>query len=202
MEVRSGMDDEVTIATAIIFCHRFFLRQSHAKNDRRTIATVCMFLAGKVEETPRPLKDVILVSYEIINKKDAAAVQRIKHKEVYEQQKEHILLGERIILGTLELDSASKVLEQLSGQTPVFSKGHNRKEKSLRLLTQDFVKLSCALMINTRWSGLAGDVNGGVRLLKMVRCSSALSGAQIGRSPKNKRFIRDKQPRMIFVGAS
>ncbi|KAI3467528.1 hypothetical protein Pfo_024191 [Paulownia fortunei] len=95
---------QVTIATAIIFCHRFFLRQSHAKNDRRTIATVCMFLAGKVEETPRPLKDVILVSYEIIHKKDAAAVQRIKQKEVYEQQKELILLGERVVLGTLGFD--------------------------------------------------------------------------------------------------
>ncbi|KAK7362477.1 hypothetical protein VNO77_04592 [Canavalia gladiata] len=95
---------QVTIATAIIFCHRFFLRQSHAKNDRRTIATVCMFLAGKVEETPRPLKDVILVSYEIIHKKDPAAAQRIKQKEVYEQQKELILLGERVVLATLGFD--------------------------------------------------------------------------------------------------
>ncbi|KAK6160198.1 hypothetical protein DH2020_003579 [Rehmannia glutinosa] len=95
---------QVTIATAIIFCHRFFLRQSHAKNDRRTIATACMFLAGKVEETPHPLKDVIFVSYEIIHKKDAAAVQRIKQKEVYEQQKELILLGERLVLGTLGFD--------------------------------------------------------------------------------------------------
>ncbi|KAJ6774818.1 hypothetical protein OIU79_018075 [Salix purpurea] len=95
---------QVTIATAIIFCHRFFLRQSHAKNDRRTIATVCMFLAGKVEETPRPLKDVILVSYEIIHKKDPEAVQRIKQKEVYEQQKEIILLGERAVLATLGFD--------------------------------------------------------------------------------------------------
>ncbi|PQP97465.1 cyclin-T1-3-like isoform X2 [Prunus yedoensis var. nudiflora] len=95
---------QLTIATSIIFCHRFFLRQSHAKNDRRTIATVCMFLAGKVEETPRPLKDVILVSYEIIHKKDPKAVQRIKQKEVYEQQKELILLGERVVLGTLGFD--------------------------------------------------------------------------------------------------
>ncbi|KAE9617090.1 hypothetical protein Lal_00034542 [Lupinus albus] len=95
---------QVTIATAIIFCHRFFLRQSHARNDRRIIATVCMFLAGKVEETPRPLKDVILVSYEIINKKDPSAVQRIKQKEVYEQQKEIILLGERVVLATLAFD--------------------------------------------------------------------------------------------------
>ncbi|KAE8715073.1 Cyclin-T1-4 [Hibiscus syriacus] len=95
---------QVTIATAIIFCHRFFIRQSHAKNDRRTIATVCMFLAGKVEETPRPLKDVILVSYEIINKKDSAASQKIKQKEVYEQQKELILTGERVVLATLGFD--------------------------------------------------------------------------------------------------
>ncbi|KAL1550829.1 Cyclin-T1-3 [Salvia divinorum] len=95
---------QVTIATAIIFCHRFFLRQSHGKNDRRTIATVCMFLAGKVEETPRPLKDVILVSYEITHKKDPAAVQKIKQKEVYEQQKELTLLGERVVLGTLGYD--------------------------------------------------------------------------------------------------
>ncbi|XP_022149673.1 cyclin-T1-3-like isoform X2 [Momordica charantia] len=95
---------QVTIATAIIFCHRFFLRQSHVKNDRRTIATVCMFLAGKVEETPRPLKDVILVSYEIINKKDPTAAQKIKQKEVYERQKELILLGERVVLATLGFD--------------------------------------------------------------------------------------------------
>ncbi|XP_010441765.1 PREDICTED: cyclin-T1-5-like [Camelina sativa] len=95
---------QVTIATAIIFCHRFFFRQSHAKNDRRTIATVCMFLAGKVEETPRPLKDVIFVSYEIINKKDPGASQKIKQKEVYEQHKELILNGEKIVLSTLGFD--------------------------------------------------------------------------------------------------
>ncbi|WOG96272.1 hypothetical protein DCAR_0415606 [Daucus carota subsp. sativus] len=95
---------QVTIATAIVFCHRFFLRQSHVRNDRRTIATVCMFLAGKVEETPHPLKNVIVVSYEIIHKKDPAVAQKIKQKDVYEQQKELILMGERVVLATLGFD--------------------------------------------------------------------------------------------------
>nr|XP_011465539.1 PREDICTED: cyclin-T1-3-like [Fragaria vesca subsp. vesca] len=54
-----------------------------------------------VEETPWPLKDVILVSYEIIHKKDPAAAQRIRQKEVYELQKELILTSERVVLGTL-----------------------------------------------------------------------------------------------------
>ncbi|CAN1809142.1 CYCT1-5 [Linum perenne] len=88
---------QITIATAIVFCHRFFIRQSHTRNDRRTVATVCMFLAGKVEETPRPLKDVIIISYEIINKKDPPA-------EVYEQQKELILVAEKVVLSTLAYD--------------------------------------------------------------------------------------------------
>ncbi|KQK05717.1 cyclin-T1-4 isoform X2 [Brachypodium distachyon] len=50
---------QATIATSIVFCHRFYLRQSHAKNDRR---------------------------------------------EVYDRQKELILLGERVVLATLGFD--------------------------------------------------------------------------------------------------
>ncbi|KAG0561005.1 hypothetical protein KC19_9G029800 [Ceratodon purpureus] len=95
---------QVTIATAIVFCHRFFHRQSHKKNDRHMVATVCMFLAGKVEETPRPLREVIMFSYEIRFKKDPVAVQKIRQKDVYEDQKELVLGGERLLLTTLGFD--------------------------------------------------------------------------------------------------
>lgn len=71
---------QVTIATAIIFCHRFFLRQSHAKNDRRVCICQfgcpilcfvsgkgCMFLKNILEfseqkETPF-LKKVFILNY-------------------------------------------------------------------------------------------------------------------------------------------
>ncbi|XP_006285958.2 cyclin-T1-2 [Capsella rubella] len=92
---------QVTIATAMVFCHRFFIRQSHVKNDRWTIATVCMLLAGKVEETPLDLQDVIVAFYEVIHKKDLARSQR---KQVYEQKKDLILRGEELVLSTLNFD--------------------------------------------------------------------------------------------------
>ncbi|CAI9098524.1 OLC1v1035189C1 [Oldenlandia corymbosa var. corymbosa] len=118
---------QLTISTAIIFCHRFFLRQSHSKHDRMIIATACIFLAGKVEESPRPLKDVILVSYEIIHKKDPQAVKRIKQDEkVYEAQKRIILLAEFSVLGTLGFDlNVLNPYKPLVQAMKKFKVGHN-----------------------------------------------------------------------------
>ncbi|KAJ8641358.1 hypothetical protein MRB53_018052 [Persea americana] len=93
-----------TIAAAMMLCHRFFLRQSHAKNEWQTIATVSMFLASKVEETPRLLMDVIIVAYETMYRRDPVAAHRIKQKEVYEKQKERILIGETLLLCTIGFD--------------------------------------------------------------------------------------------------
>ncbi|XP_010275580.1 PREDICTED: cyclin-T1-3-like [Nelumbo nucifera] len=95
---------QLTIAAALMLCHRFYLRQSHAKNEWQTIATVSMFLACKVEETPRLLKEVVIVAYETMYRRDPAAAQRIKQKEVYEKQKELILIGERLLLATIAYD--------------------------------------------------------------------------------------------------
>ncbi|KAF5196187.1 Cyclin-t1-4 [Thalictrum thalictroides] len=95
---------QVTIATAMMFIHRFYLHQSHAKNDWQTIATVSMFLASKVEETPRLLVDVIVVAYEMIHRRDPSAPQRIKQKDVYEKQKELVLIAERLLLVTIGFD--------------------------------------------------------------------------------------------------
>lgn len=95
---------QVTIATAIMFCHRFYLHQSHAKNEWQTIATVCMFLASKVEDTPCHLNKVVKIAYETMYQRDYVAAQRINKTEVFEKQKSLILLAERLVLRTIRYD--------------------------------------------------------------------------------------------------
>lgn len=46
----------------------------------QTVATVCVFLASKVEDTPCPVDHVVRVAYETMYRRDTAAAQRIRQK--------------------------------------------------------------------------------------------------------------------------
>ncbi|XP_009623685.1 cyclin-T1-3-like [Nicotiana tabacum] len=95
---------QVTIATAMMLCHRFYMRQSHAKNHWQIVATVSMFLACKAEETPRWLSDFVVVSYKLVYKWDPSAPLRIRQKDIYDKEKESIVAGERMLLATVAFD--------------------------------------------------------------------------------------------------
>ncbi|XP_039774046.1 cyclin-T1-2-like isoform X2 [Panicum virgatum] len=69
-----------------------------------TVATVCVFLASKAEDTPCPLDHVVRVAYETMYRRDTAAAQRIRQKDVFEKQKALILIGERLVLTTIRFD--------------------------------------------------------------------------------------------------
>ncbi|KAL6493084.1 hypothetical protein OROGR_032843 [Orobanche gracilis] len=95
---------QLTIATAMIFCHRFYMRQSHAKNHWQTVSNASMFLACKAEDTPRWLKNLVVVAYKLTYSWDPLAPHKIIQKEVYDKQKELILMGEQLILVTIAFD--------------------------------------------------------------------------------------------------
>ncbi|KAI3464915.1 hypothetical protein Pfo_021578 [Paulownia fortunei] len=95
---------QVTIATAMMLCHRFYMHQSHAKNHWQTVANASMFLACKAEDTPRWLKELIVVAYKLMYSWDPLAPQKIRQREVYDKQKQLILLGEQLILVTVAFD--------------------------------------------------------------------------------------------------
>ncbi|MCO5564386.1 hypothetical protein L7F22_018046 [Adiantum nelumboides] len=48
-----------TIATATVLCHRFFMQQSHSLNDSLLIASACLFLATKSEDSPCTLSRIV-----------------------------------------------------------------------------------------------------------------------------------------------
>ena len=49
---RRERQSQLTIATATVFFHRFYVVPANRDIDKYVVATACLFLAGKVEETP------------------------------------------------------------------------------------------------------------------------------------------------------
>jgi len=69
------------------------------------VATACLFLAGKVEETPKPLKEVIRATVEVrYSKNTKEALDSLKDPGEVERRKEHILSLERSVLSCLGFD--------------------------------------------------------------------------------------------------
>ncbi|KAI4979618.1 hypothetical protein ZWY2020_016371 [Hordeum vulgare] len=100
---RLGMP-QITIATGIVLCHRFYLHQSLARNEWQTVATACIFLASKIEDTPCQLERAVIVAHETMFKRQPDAARRIKQKEVLEKRKDLILTGEALLLSTIRFD--------------------------------------------------------------------------------------------------
>lgn len=92
---------QLSIATAIVFYHRFYSRKSYDSYDRFRIATTCLFLAGKVEETPKKIKDVVIEAYKAQHNKLTGPEPESKE---FWALKEEILVCERILLQTLDFD--------------------------------------------------------------------------------------------------
>jgi len=69
-----------------------------------TVATVCVFLASKMEDTPCLLKHVVIVAYETMYQKNPDAAKRIHQEEVLAKQKALILVGETLLLSTIRFD--------------------------------------------------------------------------------------------------
>ncbi|XP_074584727.1 cyclin-T1-2-like isoform X2 [Curcuma longa] len=70
----------------------------------QTVATACMFLASKVEETPCRLDKIVVMAYETMHKSDPSAAGRIREKATFQKQKDLILIGERVLLSTIRFD--------------------------------------------------------------------------------------------------
>ncbi|PKI59208.1 hypothetical protein CRG98_020371 [Punica granatum] len=93
-----------TIGTAMVLCHRFFVRRSHACHDRFLIATAALFLAAKSEETARPLNNVLRASCYFFHKQDISYLSYLLPVDWFEQYRERVIEAEQLILTTLNFE--------------------------------------------------------------------------------------------------
>eukprot|EP00126_Sphaerothecum_destruens_P012714 Sdes_comp21773_c0_seq1m20346 len=102
---------QLTIATAIVFFHRFYMYQSFKEFSRWSMGICCLFLAGKVEETPKKLRDILIAGHHMrFLKTQRNSPNQTKYvplspdsKEFWDE-KETLLYNERILLQTLGFD--------------------------------------------------------------------------------------------------
>ena len=85
-----------TLATGVVYYHRFFMMQSFKQFDRWVVAAACLLLAGKVEETPKKCKDILKVTNSLLNEQQMRGFGS--------NQKEELFTHERILLQTIKFD--------------------------------------------------------------------------------------------------
>lgn len=86
-----------TVATGIVYFHRFYMYHSFMHFPVYLTASCCLFLAGKVEETPKKSHDIIKVAREVLTEQQFSQFKG-------ENAKEELLTLERILLQTIRFD--------------------------------------------------------------------------------------------------
>lgn len=85
-----------TMATGVVYFHRFYMFHSFKTFPRFITACCCLFLAGKVEETPKKCKDIIKTARSFLTEK--------QYLSFGEDPKEEVMTMERILLQTIKFD--------------------------------------------------------------------------------------------------
>ncbi|GAO47695.1 hypothetical protein G7K_1894-t1 [Saitoella complicata NRRL Y-17804] len=93
---------QVTVSTACVFLHRFYMRHSLKTNHYYEIGATALFVAMKVEESHRKLKDFIICIVRVAQKNDQAEVDEYT-KEFWKWQ-DQIMLHETRMLTALCFD--------------------------------------------------------------------------------------------------
>ena len=94
---------QVCILTGMLIFNRFFWRKSFQKFDSNHTACAALFLATKVEESFRKLRDLVSVFFHLIKQKDNVKPVPVLDitSEIYLNLKNSVILMERHILKEL-----------------------------------------------------------------------------------------------------
>ncbi|MCJ1473841.1 hypothetical protein MMC13_002493 [Lambiella insularis] len=138
---------QITLATASVYLHRFFMRHSMVEDKAAgrpahhyySVAATCLFLATKVEENCRKMKELVVACVRVAQKNPGKVVDE-QDKEYWRWRDTVLQLEDVLLEGVcfdLSLESPYKVLFKL---LCYFGEEHN---KPLRNAAWAFVNDSC-----------------------------------------------------------
>lgn len=141
---------QITLATASVFLHRFYMRHSMVEVPAKvpgyhyySIAATCLFLATKVEENCRKMKELVIACVKVAQKDPNKLVD--EQDSEYWRWRDNILHSEDVLLETLcfdlSLEAPYKTLFELLLQL------HKENHKRLRNAAWAFVNDSCLTML-------------------------------------------------------
>jgi len=132
-----------TIATGVVYFHRFFMFHSFKKISRHVAATCCLFLAGKVEETPKKLRDLIKTAKMIL--------PDIQFKHFGEDPREELLTMEKMLLHSIRFDFFVEHPYQYILKYANALKGDRQKIEKLVQMSWTFVNDSFSTCLCLLW---------------------------------------------------
>uniref|UniRef100_A0A7N8X6C4 Cyclin-K n=1 Tax=Mastacembelus armatus TaxID=205130 RepID=A0A7N8X6C4_9TELE len=132
-----------TLATGIVYFHRFYMFHSFKTFPRYVTGGCCLFLAGKVEETPKKCKDIIKTARSLLND--------IQFAQFGDDPKEEVMVLERILLQTIKFDLQVEHPYQFLLCYAKQLKGDKNKVQKLVQMAWTFVNDSLCTMVALQW---------------------------------------------------
>ncbi|XP_039452360.1 cyclin-K [Culex pipiens pallens] len=132
-----------TVATGVVYFHRFYMFHSFKTFPRYVTSCCCLFLAGKVEETPKKCKDIIKTARGLLTDQ--------KFVSFGEDPKEEVMTLERILLQTIKFDLQVEHPYSFLVKYAKCLKGDSAKLQKMVQMAWNFVNDSLSTTVSLQW---------------------------------------------------
>ncbi|KAH8272156.1 hypothetical protein KR018_004040 [Drosophila ironensis] len=132
-----------TMATGVVYFHRFYMFHSFRSFPRYVTACCCLFFAGKVEETPKKCRDIIKTARAILNDNYFCSFG--------DDPKEEVMTLERILLQTIKFDLQVEHPYTFLLKYAKCFKGDQQKLQKMVQMAWNFVNDSLSTVVCLQW---------------------------------------------------
>ncbi|XP_021924001.1 cyclin-K isoform X2 [Zootermopsis nevadensis] len=155
-----------TMATGVVYFHRFYMFHSFRNFPRYVTACCCLFLAGKVEETPKKCKDIIKTARslltdqkfltfgedpKVVTPASYSGSPRFKLDTETIKSEEEVMTLERILLQTIKFDLQVEHPYSYLLKYAKCLKGDKTKLQKMVQMAWTFVNDSLCTTLSLQW---------------------------------------------------